>query len=190
MPQQQLEEKMTWGQKFNLAWAFANVHDRALMVPFREGWGVDAIGFPSLFAFFLILLWALFSQDILMLFWLALWVPSQLYRRWQAGRLARKGQMHSWSTGYCKGLVKFFGVRLAKKNEPLYMGAIGGLVYWFYDQLGWPQGISYFFGLGMFTIPFCEWVNATIWERRTRAMVNSRLDNQAMVRAYRERTGE
>ena len=129
------------------------------------------------------------SQDPLMWGWLAFWVPSYIVRRWQAVRLTRSGQVHSWDDGYPKGLSKIWG-RFARKVEVIYMGLIGAGFYWLYDKAGMPQGISWFFLFGVSTLPFCDWVRNSLSERRVQAMVNSRIENAGMVDMYRERIGE
>lgn len=190
MQNQQQQEGLTWGQKFNLAFLIATAHHRALLVPFRTGWGVDALAFPCLFAFLLILVWAIFSRDPCMYVYLSIWSLCQLTRRWEAVKLARKGRTHSWSDGYPKGLCIIFSEPTARKIEPLLMAGLGAVLYFFNQDHGFPQGLSYLYLLGMFTLPFVAWVQQTVWERRTQAMVNSRLENQAMIRLYRERVEE
>jgi hypothetical protein len=105
---------------------------------------------------------------------------------WSRSASSRSG----CSGGYPKGLCLVFSEQTAKKVEPLLMAGLGALFYFFNQDHGYPQGLCYLFFLGIFTLPFVAWVQGTVWERRTQAMVNARLENQEMIRLYRERVEE
>ena len=192
MPNQNQEEPLTMAQRFDVAARWVWIYQRALVVPLRTGAGSDALGMSCLWAAFLILGWAFFSQDPLMVGYAIFWGLCLLIRRAEAAKLAKKGvRIHSWSDGRPKGLCKIMSEKFAKRwVEPLVIFAVGCICYWYAVEEGTPAGLAYFLMGAIFVLPCHEWICDMIWRKRVQAMVNARIDQEAMMNQYQQQWGE
>jgi hypothetical protein len=188
MVQQQQQGKDDWKRNFNIAYSLFLWHSRALLVPFRRNWGAQALGFPSLFALGLMLLWWMATHDNFMLLWIGFWLLMQLKRRIEAVRLS--GQVHSQYDGL--PMILRSKERFAKLFlEPLLIGIIGWKLFDFYTENGWrPTGLPYFFLTGIVSLPFVELVHRTIWNRKLQSMSDARIEGKALMHEYRNRFGD
>ena len=137
-------------------------------------------------------LWAAFSRDPFMWAWIALWLLCLIRRRIEAVKLAGSG-MHSHYDGWPCDAIRYVRSEKAAKLvvEPILVGILGGILFWIYGECGLrPTGLPYFLLSGVFTLPFVETVKQTIWNRRLESMNNSRLEQQAAVRDFKDRYGE
>jgi len=193
--QQQQQEDFTekWKRNFNLTAGLCMIHQRGIVVPMRNRWGVQALGTSCAWAFFLMLLWALFSQDVFMWGWLGVWTIYYLQRKAEATKLVKSGErIHSHSDG-----DSIDGARIGRSAktaklvvEPILVVAFGICLYLIYGELGMrPYGLPYFMLAGGITLPFVEQVKQQIWEKRIQAMTDARLENEAMVGDLRDRYG-
>jgi len=73
MQQQENNIFDNWKRNFNITFALCAMHQRAIVVPFRNRWGVRALGVPCAWAFVLMAAWAIFSQDPFMWWWVGIW---------------------------------------------------------------------------------------------------------------------
>jgi hypothetical protein len=192
--EQQRDDAMNWKRNFNIAWWLCLMHQRGLILFMRKGFGVRALGVPCALAFVLMFLWATFSRDPFMWLWMGMWLLCQVKRRAESLKLARSGAMiHSQYDGWPFDAVRFAGSEKAAKLvvEPILVGILGGLLYWIYGEQGWsPYGLPYFVLAGCFSLPLVEAVKQTIWERRTQAMVDARLEQEEVMRDFRDKYGE
>jgi hypothetical protein len=178
-------------ENFNIVYFICLVLQRCIVAPLRTGWGTDALGVPCLFAFVLMVLWSAFSRDPFMYAWLACWSVCHLFRRAESLWLyATAARLHGWYDGrpYCvivsEDVTKLF-------VEPLLVGGLDWVAFWYYDRNQFaPYGLPYFLLTGVFTLPFVEIVKRTIWQRRTQATLNARLDQQATMQDFRRKYGD
>jgi hypothetical protein len=195
MNQQQHDpnDAFQWKRNFNIAWWLCLIHQRGIVILLRNLWGVQALGTPCALALVVMFLWATFSRDPFMWGWLGVWVLVFLCRRWEAARLVKKGsRLHSQYDGFPVGSITLGRTEKAAKMivEPLLIGGLGYGLYWIYGEQGWsPYGLPYFLLTGCFTLPFVELVKQTLWERRTQAMLDGRIENEAMMSDFRDRYG-
>ncbi|MHB1423123.1 MAG: hypothetical protein ACYC3I_08005 [Gemmataceae bacterium] len=184
---QQHQEQNDWKRNFNIAYVVMLWHQRALLVPFRKHWGTQALGFPSLLAFILMILWATATRDNLMVLYIGFWLLCQLIRRIQAARMSK--YIHSQSAG--RPLVfGSMGSAARLVIEPLFMGIIGWWLFQFYEDNGWrPTGLPYFFLTGLVSLPFVELTNQMIWNRRLQSMADSRKEQEMLMGDYKNRFG-
>lgn len=184
----QQQGKGDWKQNFNIAYAICLWHSRALLVPFRRYWGVQALGFPSLFALGLMILWWMATHDNWMLWWIGFWLLMQLKRRIEAVR--RSGQIHSQYDGWPINLGA--NERFAKLwLEPLCIGILGWMLFQLYEANDLrPTGLPYFFLAGTVSLPFVELVHRTIWNRKLQSMSDARIEGRALMNEYRNKFGD
>ena len=191
--QQQQNDPMSWGQKFNIVYWLCLVHQRAIVVPLRSGFGTEALGAPCLLAVLLLYLWGQFSQDMLVWAYGGLFILYQGYRRFQSLRLARGGaRVHSLYDGRCGGVLGRMNERTAKLVfEPALVFGCGVALYWLYQENGLPvAGLPYLFLAGGFTLPFVEAVKQTAWDRRVQGISDSRIEQEQMMGDYKNRYGD
>ncbi|HEY7327648.1 MAG TPA: hypothetical protein VH592_08415 [Gemmataceae bacterium] len=187
MPEQQ-NDKLTWKQYSNIVTNLATFHQRAIIVPFRKGWGKNSLCRSCACAFILIFLWATFTRDNIMYVWLILWTLSYAQLRGQANKLA--GQIHSWYDGDTVGLGS--NQKTAKMLYEPVMVAIAGLIAReIYLEYGLPTaGLPTFLLTGCFTLPLVESVKQAIWDRRLDDMNDAKMEQESLVREYRDRYGK
>lgn len=170
---------------FNFAYSFCTAYQRALIVPFRNKWGTQALGLPCLFAIGLMMLWYIATADPGMLAWMGFWLFCQAMRRIEAVRIA--GQVHSHYDGWPVNLGS--NERVAKAfYEPILVGILGGILYWAYTINGLrPTGLPYFFLGGIVALPFVESVKQTLWERRLQGMADAKLEQEMLMEDFKNR---
>jgi hypothetical protein len=192
--QQERDDAMNQKRSFNIVYALMVMHQRALTVPMRNRWGVNALGMSCALALILMFVWTMVTQDSLMFCWIGFWLLCFIKRRVEAVRLVNKGErIHSQADG-----LPFDALRLCRSEntaklvvEPILVGVLGGVLYWIYEQNGWrPTGLPYFILSGVVTLPFVELVKQTIWKRRTQQMLDARIENEASMKAYRDKYGD
>jgi hypothetical protein len=189
MVQQQHAEQPDSKTSFNIAYTLALIHQRGIIIIGRKMFGKEALGRPCFFAFILMCMWAAFSRDIFMHLWVVLWLLHYIVRRAEAVRLTRTGQVHSYSDGSTINLGS--NENAAKLvYEPVLVGILGGFLFWLYNENDWsPYGLPYYLLAGCFSLPFVEWVKQTIWERRVQSMTDARMEQEQLVRDYRDKLG-
>jgi hypothetical protein len=179
-------------QNFNVLYMLCTFHQRAIIVPLRKNFGVEALGFPCLLALVVMVLWATFSHDILMWWYIALWFVFFLHRRMQAVALAKTGRIHSRYDGWpdlAKGSLSEKFARMF--GEPILVGIAGYLALQWYIAEGMNyRGLPYFLLAGCFTLPFVEAANQIMWRRRSQAMMDARLEQQAVMDDFQRKWGE
>jgi len=164
-----------------------SIHQRAVLVPFRRFYGVQALGMPCFFAAILIFLWWIFTADSLMLAWGCFWLLFLIKRRIEAVRV--NAQIPSRYDGYPVGLG--WNEKLAKLVlEPALVVVLGVMVLKFYEYQGWrPNGLPYFLLTSIVTLPFVQSVNQMVWDKQLQAMNDARLEQEARNRAFRDKFG-
>jgi hypothetical protein len=191
---QQNNDALSHKQTFNLLHIFGLAHQRALTVPLRSGYGVEALGLPCLLAVVMMFLWAGFSRDPFLLWWLGIWFVFQGVRRFESLRLNWKGvRIHTHYDGWPHVTIRLGRTEGMAKlvAEPLVVGVLGGIIYWVYQEQGWSlYGLPYFFLTGCFTLPFVELINQMIWKRRAEAMLNARIEQENIVDDFRRKYGD
>src|SRR5437588_11186949 len=96
----QQQKQQEWGMRdtTNLLYALANAHATAITVFLRHSFGKESLGWPGLFAFFLILVVAGFSGSPGMLTYLVVWLAAVAFQRVYTFRLASHGVV--WHSKY------------------------------------------------------------------------------------------
>jgi hypothetical protein len=192
---EQQKEGSDLKRNFNFAYAVMVMHQRALTIPMRNHYGTQALGIPCALALVLMVLWGMPSRDPFKWMWIGMWLICQIHRRIQSVRLAHDGvRIHSQYDGWPFEAIRFGRTERAAKMivEPIMVGVLGGILYWIYGAyLGMPPyGLPYFLLAGLFTLPFVEMVKKTVGERRSQSMMDARLEQEAIARAFRNRWGD
>jgi hypothetical protein len=187
-------DPFSWKRNFNITFSLMLMHQRALTVPMRSYYGIQGLGTPCFFALVMMFLWTIFTQDNLMWVWMGIWIVCFIQRRWQSVRLYRKGyRIHTQYDGFPFDTIRFGRTEKACKLvvEPLLIGILGGIAYWYYGEQGWsPYGLPYFLLSGVFSLPFIELVKQTIWEKQIRALNDARIEQEMVVKEIRDRYGD
>src|SRR5262249_507293 len=162
--------------KINFIYNICSAYQRAIVIPVRNQWGINALGLPCLFAFLLQFAWAAFTRDTGMYVWLGFWTLCYLKRRGEAGRI--RGQVNSYYDGWCINLGS--NERLGKRFlEPALVGVFGAFLRWMYLENGWsPTGLPTFLLIGCVTLPFVASVNQMIHERKLDAIRDAEMEGQ------------
>jgi hypothetical protein len=175
----QQQKELTYREKFNIAVFFCVVFQRAIVIITRKSWGLQALGKECAFAFFLILAWAAFSQDVFMYVWLLIWCVCMAKRRMEATRAFKNGeQLHSWSDGIPINLGK--DIRMAKLwYEPICTVILGGIACWYYQQNGWPlRGLPCFLFWGAICMRVVQSLSIKADERREMTINDAKLEGE------------
>jgi hypothetical protein len=192
MQQQKQDSGPDKKQTFDIVYSLCLMHQRALVVPLRTGWGKEALGLPCLLALALMFFWAGFSRDPLMWAYLGFWVLCQMVRRVESLRLAQGGKVHSW----CDGMpmkVRFVQSHKIIKlvAEPLLVFCGGVVMLPVSAELHTPRnGLPLFLMLGIFTLPVIEIVKQMIRSKRVQGMMDARLEQQALMEEFKDRWGD
>ena len=195
MQQQKKNEEIGMKESFNILFALLCIHKTALVVPFRNRWGVEAMGTPCLWAFGLLIVYASFSLDPFMWLWVAAWVICQIRNRIGAARLAAKGiRTHSHYDGWPVSAFRIPFIRnevTAKMVvEPLMVMCLGLGCWWIAEGLNSPPGLARFLLWGGFTLPAVETIKQARYARRLRMLDDARMEQEGMMREYRNTFGD
>ena len=192
MKSQQQDFAEGWRTNFNFGHTFCMAIQRALTVPMRSHYGIEALGWPCVLALALMVIWYMASRDSWMLYWIFFWLLCLAARRLESIRLNLKGaRIPSYYDGwpdlmcFCKteNMAKLIG-------EPVFISLLGASVYWFYTELGWEtSGLPTFLLSGVVALPFVEGVKQTIWRKRIQSMVDAKIENEAMISDFRDKYG-
>jgi hypothetical protein len=185
MPMQQ-QQQQEWGirESSNLLYALVNAHATAITPFLRQSFGREALGWPGLFAFVLILAVAGFTGSSGMLIYLGLWLFALACQRLHTFSLIRKGVvLHSKFEGRPE-----FAVRLAFGNvqaavllvEPLVCAGVGGT----FIDVGEPV-VGWFLVYGAAALLVREVVHRMIDQKRVQAMHDARIEQEYIARQYR-----
>jgi hypothetical protein len=192
--QQQSDPFASWKRNFNITYWLVMMHGLGVILPARKWVGMRILGTPCALALALMVVWAMFTGDQLMWLWIAFWFVCYVRRRKETSRLVRSGaRLHSETDGYSWDAVRWGASHKAARLfvEPVLAGIAGGALYYVYQENDWnPTGLPYFFLSGLFSLPFVELVRRAIWERKIQSMNDARVEQEAVVRDYRERYGE
>jgi hypothetical protein len=181
-------------QGFNIAYALLVMHQRALVVPLRNRWGVQALGMPCLLALVMMAVWAGFSRDPYLWWWIGVWLLCFLVRRIEAVRLNLKGErIHSQYDGWPEGAICLGRTEKIAKLvvEPAIWAVFGFVLLQVYAEQGWsPYGLPYFFLAGVFSLPYVELVKQAVLQRRTQAMLDARVEQEQTTAEFRDKFGK
>jgi hypothetical protein len=138
--------------------------------------------------------WAVLSGDPGMWLRIVMWFLCFLQRRIESLRRAARGEIiHSQYDGWPFDTIKIGRTQATCKLfvEPLFIGILGGIAYWLYGKMGWEvRGLPWFLLAGCFSLPFVEMIKQTIWRRRIQGMADARVEQEAVVRDFRDKYGE
>jgi hypothetical protein len=193
MQQQQNDMMENMKRNFNIAHFFLLIHQRGLIIPLRNRFGVEAFGIHTLFALVMMVLWASFAHDEWMLWYVGIWLLFLAHRRMQSLRLARTERRQSQYDGFPMDAIKFCKDEHKAKLivEPIIVGLIGYGLLWYYQQQGWDyRGLPYFFLFGVFSLPMVEGIKQTGWKRRVQSMADARLEQEAAMRDFKQQWGD
>ena len=195
MQQQQQDDMMTkYKKNFNFIYSACLIHQRCLVVPLRRAFGVQALGTPCALAPHPdVRVGDLHAATTTCGLWIGIWFLCFLVRRAESVKLRQSGaKMHGRVRRAPVDAIRIGRTEKAAKLvvEPFLMVGLGGVLFSVYQQIHWsPYGLPYFFFAGGFTLPFVEIVKQQIWERRTQAMVDARVEQETLMREFRNRYG-
>jgi hypothetical protein len=192
--QQQQDDFMTrYKRNFNVAFTLCLMFQRALVVPMRNRFGVEALGTPCLLALIMLVVWSSLSQDIYLWIYTGIWLVFFVHRRAQSVRLSQTERNHSLYDGWpCDAIRVCKDEANAKLYiEPIMVGFAAAFAVWFYDQRGWNcNGLPYFLITGCSAMFFVELAQQTAWKRRSRQMDDARIENEQMMNEAQDRWGD
>jgi hypothetical protein len=182
-------------ESFNIVFSLCVIHQRALTVPLRNRFGVEAMGIPCAWAFGLIVVYAVFSLDPFMWLFVATWVICQIRNRIEAARLSARGvRTHSHYDGWPVSAMRVPFVRSQDTAklvvEPLLVMAIGLGWWWVSSLTHSPPGLARFLLAGGITLSAVETIKQATWGRRLRMLDDARMEQEGMMREYREQCGD
>jgi hypothetical protein len=192
MPQQQDDVMTQWKQNFNFIFTACLIHQRAIVIPLRKGFGADAIGKPCALALVLMCIWGMCTRDNFLWLWIAVWFACFLKRRVETALLVKSHvKIHSQYDGWPDAIRIGRTEKIAKLIvEPVVIVSLGAALFYGYQENHWqPYGLPYFLLAGGFTLPFVELVKQTIWQRRTQSIVDARVENEALMNDFHKRYG-
>jgi len=196
--QQQQREGFDWVQaqktNINICTGLLVIYQRAIIVPMRHRFGVEALGFVCFFSFLFMVIWGACLQDPLMWGYTAYWVLCVLMRRSEAKRLVRKGEkIHSLSGGWPREAMRIPFVRSPRTAmliaEPLIVFGLG-LGCWFLSK-HWhtPPGLAIFLMVGALVLNAVECLSQKIAGRRAQAILDARLEQEGLMQDFRSKWG-
>jgi len=191
-------QQQEWGRKdtFNVLMVFAWSYQRALLVPFRSGYGSEALGVPGVGALVLMLVWAGFSGDPLMWIWIGFWMLCLVCRRLETARLTAKGErIHSKWDGHpvlmqwnrFKQQYVWCDRTARLLMEPLMMVIFWLCVATLSNEMGTPWGLARFLMGGAFVLPFVEIIRLVLNRNRTQALVDAQIEQQVLMEEFQQR---
>jgi hypothetical protein len=190
------EEEKKWSNKDSInaaVWVLA-VLSRCFTVVMRNKFGKEALAFPCFFALLLMLGWAALSSDRLMWAWIVLWLLCFAARRVEQVKGEMKGaRIHSQDDGVPMDGMKWVNNPQKAKMivEPIILGVISFFLYKFYAIAHWKTyGLPFFFAAGCFSVPALEGFKQMIWKKRVQDILDARIEQEAVMRDYRNRYGE
>jgi hypothetical protein len=184
MAEQKREELATKKDAFTALMMFLRAHQLALTLPFRKYYGAEALGFPGLWAFVLIVGWAAVSRDPLMWVWLAIWLVTLVVRRVETMKLVRQGKrLHTMHDGTPYSVLRGWDERVARMViEPVVIFVMGlGLRFIAVDFRMPLKGLSLFLMLGIFTLPTLEIIRGQLMRKRVQAMGDARIEQEVLM---------
>ncbi len=169
------------------------IHQRSLIVPMRKRFGVESLGLIGFLSLACMAGWALFTRDPFMWGYLVFWFLCVAFRRWEAYRLVHKGErIHSLSDGWpvWATRVPFVGYGAATLLvEPIIVLGWCAALWWLSRRLGTPPGLALWLTPGPLTLVMVESLRGKIRSRRAEAILDARLEQEAVVRDYRAKWG-
>ena len=187
------QQPVGWKPLLNILLFLCIMHQRGLVVPMRKYFGKRALVQPGLFSLMLMMVWAEVSKDPFMVVWIIGWSACFIHRGFQSARMDREGaRVSSWYDGFPFESIKIGKTENTAKLvvEPIMVTITGACMLVLYQEcrLG-PPGLPLFFLLGGITLPVIEMIKQSIWNQRTQNMVDAQIENEAAVRAFREKYG-
>jgi hypothetical protein len=178
-------------RNFTIAYSVFLWHQRTIVIFMRDQFGPQAIGWPSFYGFLLMCVWAMATQDPLMLAFIGLFLIAQIIRRIESVRLG--GVIDSRSDGRPYDALRYCqSWRVARLwVEPILIGALGACLWGVYSLNGWnPTGVPYYLCSGVISLPFVELVNQTIHDRKLQSMRDARHEQEVLMNEYHNRFGD
>jgi hypothetical protein len=197
--QQQKDEPFNQKQSIEIAMGLLMGLAMAVIAPFRRRCGVEAFGKPAFVGFIIMCLWAAFSRDMAMWWYVGIWLVCIARNRAEAVKLSKQGVViHSQYDGVSEFQKKFKSEKLCKQVvEPAMVFALGFALSLFYRDvlyagvINYPQGgLPMFLMVGAGAAAAVEGVRLTIWKRRSQAMMDARIEQEALMREVRDRYGD
>src|SRR5579871_704429 len=172
--------------KFNFVYALARGHATCFLVFVRKNFGGEALGWPGLTAFIIMLVVGSFGQIPEMWPFLGVWMLALLCQRAGTMKAARQGIIrHSRYDGDVdQKMAKLFRSRVAVKQivEPL---ACVALAVFFEDYLGTSHGFALFFGVGAFSMAMVAVIDRQLDNKRLEAMRDAEIEGRYLTARYR-----
>jgi len=196
--QQQQREGFDWVQaqktNVNIVAGLLGVYQRAIVVPMRHRFGVEALGLAAVLAFSFMVVWAACWKDPLMWGYLAYWTLCVLLRRSEAKRLVRKGEkIHSLSGGWPREAMRIPFVRTPETAmlivEPLLVFGLGVGCWFAARHWHTPPGLAIFLMVGALVLNVVEWMRQKIAGRRAQAILDARMEQEAVMQEFRSKWG-
>lgn len=176
----------TRADSFNLMLILSSAHATSITVFIRTGFGVEALGFPGLFAAILICLIGVFNHAPEMFNYLGVWLIALMLQRITTASMLRRGRVwHSRDTGYPALAMKLTrNMTTAIRFVEPAMCLVAGVVLSLYSQV-----LGVFVGMGVLSLTIRNAVDYQIAKVRIQGMVDAQIEQQWLAQEVRRRTG-
>lgn len=167
---------------FNIVYALARGHSTCFLPFFRKNFGSEALGWPGLTAFIIMLLVGSFGRIPEMWPFLGVWMIAMLYQRASTTRAMRRGVIrHSQYEGDVD--TKLIKNRTTVKQvlEPLAC-VVGGV---FFEAMGMSHGFALFIGWGAFSLCLVATIDRQLEIKRLQAMRDAEIEQRYLAARYR-----
>ena len=169
------------------------IHHRSMIVPMRKRFGVESLGLIGFLCLLLMAGWAMYTKDPFMWAYTLYWFLCAVLRRMEAYRLVRRGErIHGLSDGWPVWATRapFVGYGAATALvEPLIVLGWCAALWWLSGRLGTPPGLALWLTPGPLTLVTVASLRGRIHSRRAEAILDARLEQEAVVRDYRAKWG-
>jgi len=167
---------------FNFVYAAAKGYSTCFTPFIRRNFGSEALGFPGLFAFIIMLVVGSFGRIPEMWPYLAVWIVAMLLQRASTMRAMRRGVVrHSRYDGDVDR--KLFKNRTTVKQffEPVAC-VIAAVCF---EQLGASHSFALFVGWGAFPLAFVAMIDRQLWNKRVQAMRDAEIEQRYLAAKFR-----
>lgn len=167
---------------FNIVYALANGHAMCFLPFFRRNFGREALGWPGLIAFAIMLVVGSFGRIPDMWPFLVLWIGVMLLQRASTMREMQRGIVrHSRYEGDVD--TKWIKSRTTVKQvlEPLAC-VLAGLCI---EAAGFTHGLAVFVGSGAFSLALVAMIDRQLDEKRLQAMRDAEIEQRYLAARFR-----
>jgi hypothetical protein len=181
-PQQEMQ-KPSKGDILGVLLLIANAHATCFTVFFRSNFGVEALGFPGLTAFLMMVVYGTLRAPEMFIY-LGAWFIALLAQRMRTLRMVRQGcRVHSRYTGYPALAMKLPGVTertAVVLVEPLLCLLVGAFLYCTVSQ-----ALGGFVMFGVASLLFRYGIEQQITRKRVQTMRDAEIEQRYLAERFR-----